>query len=205
MATAQMYAPQGRRLPIHFQHEMPFSAAGVRAMRAGVPIGAGASTEAESLVVVDTGVDSAARERERERLKMERTAAYEGRCDNALRFGQWVGLALALLFIAMVTVMVGVIIFRMNDIFQELRGADSSASVTTLLQHAMASAKNTEVATANMARVSTLAHETAVMATPRLQHAVNETTDIVEDLRSFSFSPKWTISTGGVTPVGRRL
>ena len=64
MATAQMYAPQGRRLPIHFQHEMPFSAAGVRAMRAGVPIGAGASTEAESLVVVDTGVDSAARERE---------------------------------------------------------------------------------------------------------------------------------------------
>jgi len=66
----------------------------------------------------------------------------------------------------------------------------------------MASARNTEVATANMARVSTLAHETAVMATPRLQHAVNETTDIVEDLRSFSFSPKWTISTGGVTPGG---
>ena len=73
---------------------------------------------------------------------------------------------------------------------------------TTLLQHAMASAKNTETATANLARVSTLAHETAVMATPRLQHAVNETTDIVEDLRSFSFSPKWTISTGGVTPGG---
>jgi multisubunit Na+/H+ antiporter MnhG subunit len=205
MATAQMYAPQGRRLPIHFQHELPFSAAGVRAMRAGVPIGA-RGPEAESLVVVDTGIDSAARERERERerLKAERTAGYEGRCDNALRFGQWVGLALALLFIAMVTVMVGVIIFRMNDIYQELRGADSSVSVTALLQHAMASARNTETATANLARVSTLAHETAVMATPRLQHAVNETTDIVEDLRSFSFSPKWTISTGGVTPVGRR-
>lgn len=204
MATAQMYAPQGRRLPIHFQHEMPFSAAGVRAMRAGVPLGAAASTEAESLVVVDTGIDGAARERERERLKAERTAAYEGRCDNALRFGQWVGLALALLFIAMVTVMVGVIIFRMNDIYQELRGADSGASVTTLLQHAMASARNTETATANLAHISGLAHETAVMATPKLQHAVNETTDIVEDLRSFSFSPKWTISTGGVTPVGRR-
>ena len=139
----------------------------------------------------------------RERLKAERTAAYEGRCDNALRFGQWVGLALALLFIAMVTVMVGVIIFRMNDIYQELRGADSSASVTTLLQHAMASARNTETATANLAHISGLAHETAVMATPKLQHAVNETTDIVEDLRCFSFSPKWTISTGGVTPAGR--
>ena len=203
MATAQMYAPQGRRLPIHFQHELPFSAAGVRAMRAGMPIGA-QGPEAESLVVVDTGIDSAARERERERLKTERTAGYEGRCDNALRFGQWVGLALSLLFIATVTVMVGVIIFRMNDIYQELRGADSGTSVTALLQHAMASARNTETATANLARVSALAHETAVLATPRLQHAVNETADIVEDLRSFSFSPKWTISTGGVTPVGRR-
>lgn len=204
MATAQMYAPQGRRLPIHFQHEMPFSAAGVRAMRAGAPLGA-ASAEAESLVVVDTGVDSAARERERERqrLKVERTAGYEGRCDNALRFGQWVGLGLAILFIGMVTAMIGVVIFRMNEIYNELHGSDSSASVSALLEHALASAKNTEVATANMARVSTLAHDTAVMATPRLQHAVNETTDIVEDLRSFSFSPKWTISTGGVTPAGR--
>ena len=203
MATAQMYAPQGRRLPIHFQHELPFSAAGVRAMRSGTPLGA-AGPEAESLVVVDAGIDSAARERERERerLKVERTAGYEGRCDNALRFGQWVGLGLAILFIGMVTAMIGVVIFRMNEIYNELHGTDSGTSVSTLLEHALASAKNTELATANMARVSTLAHDTAVMATPRLQHAVNETTDIVEDLRSFSFSPKWTISTGGVAAAG---
>jgi hypothetical protein len=33
---------------------------------------------------------------------------------------------------------------------------------------------------------------------------MNETVGIVDDLRAFSFHPQWTVSTGGVLPVGLR-
>ena len=47
--------------------------------------------------------------------------------------------------------------------------------------------------------VTEYARGAASVATPRLVHAVNETSDLVEDLRSWSFHPSLQIAPGGVS------
>ena len=93
---------------------------------------------------------------------------------------------------------------RMNETFNAVQGVGTEGSVRTIIDHMVHSAANAEKATQNMAQATGLAHDTAMMAAPRLQHAMNETAGIVDDLRSFSFHPQWTVSTGGVSPTGRR-
>ena len=105
--------------------------------------------------------------------------------------------------------MIAVICIRLNETFdavQSLSGSSSSeaSSLKQIVEHAVQSAENVNTATANMARATGLAHATAEMAAPQLQRAMNETVGIVDDLRAFSFHPQWTVSTGGVTPVGLR-
>ena len=183
--------------------EVPFSAANFKALRVGAPLRNGKETQ--SLVLLEQGgVDA-----ERERQKIARAREYEGRCDDAFRFWQWVALGLAVMFIVSVVLMIAVICIRLNETFeavQSLSGSSSSeaSSLKQIVEHAVQSAENVNMATANMARATGLAHATAEMAAPQLQRAMNETVGIVDDLRAFSFHPQWTVSTGGVTPVGLR-
>ena len=183
--------------------EVPFSAANFKALRVGAPLRNGKETQ--SLVLLEQGgVDA-----ERERQKIARAREYEGRCDDAFRFWQWVALGLAVVFIVSVVLMIAVICIRLNETFeavQSLSGSSSSeaSSLKQIVEHAVQSAENVNTATANMARATGLAHATAAMAAPQLQRAMNETAGIVDDLRAFSFHPQWTVSTGGVTPVGLR-
>jgi hypothetical protein len=183
--------------------EVPFSAANFHALRVGAPLRG--ARETQSLVLLEQGgVDS-----QRERQKIARTREYEGRCDDAFRFWQWVALGLAVMFIASVVIMIAVICIRLNETFeavQSLSGSSSSeaSSLKQIVEHAVQSAENVNTATENMARATGLAHAAAAMAAPQLQRAMNETVGIVDDLRAFSFHPQWTVSTGGVTPVGLR-
>ena len=187
------------------QREIPFSAANFRALRVGAPLHA--VKETQSLVLLEQGgVDA---HNQREHAKLTRAREYEGRCNDAFRFWQWVALGLAVIFIATVVVMIALICIRLNETFdavQSLSGSSSSeaTSLKQIVEHAVQSAENVNTATANMARATGLAHATAEMAAPQLQRAMNETVGIVDDLRAFSFHPQWTVSTGGVTPVGLR-
>ena len=182
--------------------EVPFSVANFHALRVGAPLRN--AKETQSLVLLEQGgVDS-----QREREKIARARAYESRCDDAFRFWQWVALGLAVVFIASVVIMIAVMLIRLNETFnavQSLTGMDTQgSSVEQIVNHALQSAENVNLATANMARATGLAHATAAMAAPQLQRAMNETVGIVDDLRAFSFHPQWTVSTGGVVPNGLR-
>jgi hypothetical protein len=185
--------------------EVPFSNANFHALRVGAPLRT--ARETQSLVLLEQGgVDA---HDQREKAKIARAREYEGRCNEAFRFWQWVALGLAVVFIAAVVVMISVICIRLNETFeavQSLSGSSSSesSSIKQIVEHAVQSAENVNVATANMARATGLAHATAAMAAPQLARAMNETVGIVDDLRSFSFHPQWTVSTGGVMPVSRR-
>lgn len=192
---------------IYAHREVPFSIANYNAIRTG---GALRGKESQSLVLVDHGLEQGNRTagNERERAKMARTEEYEGRCNDAFRFWQWVALGLAIVFVSFVVVMLSVFFIRMNDTFNSVQsqvsGQATEGSVQRIVAHVLQSAQNTETATLNMARATGLARDTALMAAPRLQHAMNETAGIVDDLRSFSFHPQWTVSTGGISQSGRR-
>lgn len=185
--------------------EVPFSVANFNALRLGAPLRD--DKETQSLVLLEQGSFDAHQQRERE--KIARARQYDGSCDEAFRFWQWVALGLAVMFIASVVIMIAVICIRLNETFevvQSLTGSSASgaSSIKQIVQNAVQSAENVNVATANMARATGLAHATAAIAAPQLQRAMNETVGIVDDLRSFSFHPQWTVSTGGVTPVGAK-
>ena len=183
--------------------EVPFSLANFQALRVGAPL----RDEGQSLVLLEQGGESV--HRDREHAKLLRTREYEGRCNDAFRFWQWVALALAMLFIASVVITIGIICIRLNETFDVVQslgdtGTGKGSSMTQIVNHALQSAENVNLATQNMARATLLAHTTAAMAAPQLQRAMNETVGIVDDLRSFSFHPQWTVSTGGIVPNGRR-
>ena len=185
--------------------ELPFSLANFNALRVGAPLRT--VKETQSLVLLEQGDVEAQQQRERD--KIARAREYEGRCDDAFRFWQWVALGLAVMFISAVVIMIAVICIRLNETFeavQSLSGSSSSeaSSLKQIVAHAVQSAENVNTATANMARATGLAHTTAEMAAPQLQRAMNETVGIVDDLRAFSFHPQWTVSTGGVSPLGLR-
>ena len=86
---------------IYAHREVPFSIANYNAIRTG---GALRGKESQSLVLVDHGLEQGNRTagNERERAKMARTEEYEGRCNDAFRFWQWVALGLAIVFVSFV-------------------------------------------------------------------------------------------------------
>lgn len=133
-----------------------------------------------------------------ERAIRERVRAYgeEPPRDRLFRYGQWVALVLSVTFIATVVVMMAILSVRVSAAFENLNGDGASEKVSAMMDMAVEGAANARLATQNVLHVTEYARGAASVAGPRLVHAVNETSDLVEDLRSWSFHPSVQIAPG---------
>lgn len=133
-----------------------------------------------------------------ERAIRERVRAYgeEPSRDRLFRYGQWVALVLSVTFIATIVVMMAILSVRVSAIFENLNGDDASQKMNAMMDMAVEGAANARLATQNVLHVTEYARGAASVAGPRLVHAVNETSDLVEDLRSWSFHPSVQIAPG---------
>jgi|TARA_B110000259_G_scaffold153065_1_gene173173 hypothetical protein len=116
--------------------------------------------------------------------------------DRCMRWGHVAGLVIAVGFVAVVTIMLCVMSIRMSDALNTLDGDTLSAKLDKLLDYGLASARNAHLATSNVVAMTEEARVTVAMAGPRLQHAVNDTGQLVDDLRSWSFHPSLAIAPG---------
>ena len=107
-----------------------------------------------------------------------------------------VGIVLAVGFVGVVTILLTIASVRMSNALDTLDGDTLSVKLDRLLDYGVASARNAHAATANVVTMTAHAANTAAMAAPRLQHAVNDTTALVDDLRSWSFHPSIAIAPG---------
>jgi hypothetical protein len=96
------------------------------------------------------------------------------------------------IFVGIVIAMMGMLYVRVNHVLDRVDGEEVNAMVA----HAVASAKNVEDATINMARASGVAHALALQVQPSVAHALNSTNDMIDQARSFAVHPQWTISSG---------
>lgn len=133
-----------------------------------------------------------------ERAIRERVRAYgeEPPRDRLFRYGQWVALVLSVVFIATVVVLLAILSLRVSTIFEDLNGDDASQKMSAMMDMAVEGATNARLASQNVLHVTESARLAASVAAPRLVHAVNETSDLVEDLRSWSFHPSVQIAPG---------
>ena len=119
--------------------------------------------------------------------------------QRRFRYAQWIALILSLIFIASIVVLLVMLCVRMNDVFDAVDGSTTSAKVSNIMDLAVHGAENTRLATQNMLHVSEYARNTASIAAPQLENAVNSTSALVTDLRSWSFHPSLSIAPGHVT------
>ena len=135
---------------------------------------------------------------EREMAIRDRVRAYgeEPPRERLFRYGQWVALVLAVAFIATVVVMMAILSVRVSAVFDNLNGDATQAKVNSMMDMAVDSAENARLATRNVLHVTESARLAANIAAPRLVHAVNETSELVEELRSWSFHPSLQIAPG---------
>jgi hypothetical protein len=133
-----------------------------------------------------------------ERAIRERARAYgeETQRDRFFRWGQCVALVLAICFVASVVVLMAILSIRVSAAFDGLSGDDASQKVSAMMDLAVEGAQNARLATRNVLHLTESARDAANIAAPRLVHAVNETSDLVEDLRSWSFHPSLQIAPG---------
>lgn len=133
-----------------------------------------------------------------ERAIRERVRAYgeEPPRDRLFRYGQWAALVLSVVFIATVVVLLAILSLRVSTIFEELNGDNASQKMSAMMDMAVEGASNARLASRNVLHVTESARLAASVAAPRLVHAVNETSDLVEDLRSWSFHPSVQIAPG---------
>lgn len=96
------------------------------------------------------------------------------------------------IFVGIVITMMGMLYQRVNHVLDRVDGEEMNAMVT----HAVASAKNTEEATANLAKAASVAHALALQVQPSVVHVLNSTDSMIDQARSFAFHPQWTISGG---------
>jgi hypothetical protein len=115
------------------------------------------------------------------------------RVDNWSRIGFVVMGLIFVIFVGIVITMMGMLYTRVNTVLDRVDGEE----VNEMVGYAVASAKNTETATANLAKASGVAHALALQVQPSVQHALNSTNDMIDQARSFAVHPQWTISGGG--------
>ena len=120
----------------------------------------------------------------------------ESDAQRRFRYAQWAALVLSLLFIGSIVVLLAMLCVRLNDVFDSVDGSDTSAKVTTMMDMAVEGAENARMATRNVLHVTQYARQTASMAAPQLERAVNSTNALVNDLRSWSFHPSLSIAPG---------
>ena len=96
------------------------------------------------------------------------------------------------IFVGIVITMMGMLYTRVNHVLDRVDGEQ----VNELVGYAVASVKNTETTTANLAKASGVAHALALQVRPSVEHALNSTNDMIDQARSFAVHPQWTISGG---------
>lgn len=120
----------------------------------------------------------------------------ESDAQRRFRYAQWAALVLSMIFIGAIVVLLAMLCVKVNDVFDAVDGSDTSAKVTTLMDMAVEGANNARLATRNVLDVTAFARQSASVAGPQLERAVNSTTDLVTDLRSWSFHPSLSIAPG---------
>ena len=193
--------PRGRprlveSLPLRVSNELPFSRDALHAMRFGAPGAPFDVVEEHRLRTPATPFNQQSQE--------SRLASYErDRCGGALQCGFWVLLLVGFAFVAVVVTMMSMVFVRVGNMMETMGGSSMHAKMDSVLDHALLASMHTEAATANAAAVSALARSTAEEAHPRLIDALNQTSDMMAELRDFSSHPSWTI-TGGMGGRRRR-
>jgi len=148
------------------------------------------------------GVMRAAMDYDVERAIALKAQGYlESDAQRRFRYAQWAALLLSLIFIGSIVVLLAMLCVRLNDVFDSVDGSDTSAKITTMMDMAVEGAENARMATRNVLHVTQYARQTATMAAPQLERAVNSTNALVNDLRSWSFHPSLSIAPGH-TEVG---
>ena len=185
--------------------QIPFTPKNLHALRTGTMLVAQQEQQQErhqqamalrsAAAIIDvppTAGATADRHRDARLREYEGETAYE-RC---MRWGPVVGIVLAVGFVGVVTVLLTIASVRMSNALDSLDGDTLAVKLDKLLDYGVASARNAHAATANVVTMTAHAADTAAMAAPRLQHAVNDTTALVDDLRSWSFHPSLAIAPG---------
>ena len=131
--------------------------------------------------------------------KQHRLAAYERDecCDRAFKIGQWLLLGLAICFVAVVITLLSMVFVKVGQLLDSVGGSGTTgiqAKFDAVLNHALDAAVNTEAATANAASMTAVAKSAIVAAQPRLIDALNESSEILHELRDFSAHPMFTLS-----------
>ena len=129
----------------------------------------------------------------RPRVKSERRYEDDGtRVERWSRIGFVIMGIIFVIFVGIVITMMGMLYLRVNHVLDRVDGEE----VNAILGHAVASAKNTEEATANLAKASGVAHALALQVQPSVVHVLNSTDSMIDQARNFAFHPQWTISGG---------
>ena len=131
-------------------------------------------------------------QRRSDRYRDEKDEDDSTRVDNANRIGFIIMGLIFVIFVGIVITMMGMLYTRVNHVLDRVDGEQ----VNELVSHAVASAKNTEETTSNLAKASGVAHALALQVQPSVEHALNSTNDMIDQARSFAVHPQWTISGG---------
>ena len=201
---------------LRLEASIPFSVDNLRALRGAVraqatpliaPLGASASasaplaTRADAIVTFDdASIEEAAFARTSllhpNTIKTVRDYERAGREDRRAQIGFLLLALLFVIFVGTVIVMMVMMYHRMNRTLAAVGGDELSVKVNALVDHAVASAKNTETATANMAAATDMAKRVAIDTLPGVTHALNSTNEMIDTMKGFSMHPQWTISGG---------
>lgn len=185
-------SPVGLRV----DHELPFSLAGLQALRQAASTAPLQLQPHHCAQVVPTGALKVAPCDQQTSLLA--SSRKRDPVDRQWRAAMLVLTLLVVAFIGVVVTLISMVFVRINHVLDRVDGKELSEKMNHMLDHAMRSAINTEEATSNMAQATAVAHALARQIHPRVEHALNATEAVVDHMRDFSFHPKWTISAGGL-------
>lgn len=103
----------------------------------------------------------------------------------------------ALIALALATIMItllSITFARVGSLTSSVDAETLTEQLNALMTSAVSAARHTETATANAATMSILAREAATRAHPHVLEAINQTSDMLNDLHDFSLHPQLTIS-----------
>jgi hypothetical protein len=195
---------RGANAPLRVRAEIPFSLEALNAMRFGVVQNAGGAAVEPADLPTALEVREPANQGRSRKWRESTIDDDDNRCDRAFRCGQWFVLLLVVCSVAVVVTLLSMVFVRVGDMVDSMAGSSMQAKVDRVLDHAMEAALHTETATANAAQMSILAKHAVEEAHPRLIAALNQSSEMMADLRDFSLHPHVTVSTGAVFGGGRR-
>jgi len=183
-------SPVGLRV----DHELPFSLAGLQALRQAASTAPLQLQPHHCAQVVPTGTLKVAPAQP----LLATAGPVRDPVDRQWRAAMLMLTLLVVVFIGVVVTLISMVFVRINHVLDRVDGKELTEKMNHMLDHAMQSAVNTEEATSNMAQATAVAHALARQIHPRVEHALNATEAMVDHMRDFSFHPKWTISAGGL-------